>query len=124
MFERIPFKNPMAWGFERVWPQYVIRGIASDQEPDLLAGAFGNMIRSRALDVDGQWYEGEINATLLQARYGKGRLIISTFDLLENCADDPVATIMLNDLVAYAASAFRPHTLFSEGRLQTIASTP
>jgi hypothetical protein len=104
MFEHIPFRNPMAWGFEKVWPQYVLRGISSEQEPDLIGGAFGNMIRSRALDVDGQWYESEVNATMLQKHYGKGRIIISTFELLENCADDPVATIMLNDLVAYAAS--------------------
>jgi hypothetical protein len=98
----------MAWGFERVWPQYVIRGVNSSQQADLLAGAFGNMIRSRSLDVDGQWYESEVNATLLQARYGKGRVIFSTFDLLEHCADDPVATVMLSDLVAYAAGNFSP----------------
>jgi hypothetical protein len=65
----------------------------------------------RALKVERwrrEWYEGEINATLLQARHGKGRLIASTSDLLQNCADDPVATIMLNDLIIYAASDFRP----------------
>jgi hypothetical protein len=108
LFDRIPFQNPMAWGFETVWPQYLIRGISSRQESDLLAGAFGNMIRSRSLDFEGNWYESEINATLLQARYGKGRMIFSTFELLENCADDPVATLILNDLVAYAATDFSP----------------
>jgi hypothetical protein len=98
----------MGWGFESVWPRYVVGGIDSKRESDLLAGAFGNMIRSHSLDADGNWYGSEVNGTLFQVRYGKGRLIISTFDLLEKFADDPVASIMLNDLVSYSAGAFEP----------------
>jgi hypothetical protein len=108
LFDRIPFNNPIGWGFESVWPRYVVRGINSGQESDLLGGAFGNMIRSHSLDVDGSWYESEVNGTLFQVGYGKGRLIISTFDLLEKCADDPVASIMLNDLISYSAGRFEP----------------
>jgi Glycosyl hydrolases family 2, sugar binding domain/Glycosyl hydrolases family 2/Glycosyl hydrolases family 2, TIM barrel domain len=108
LFDRIPFNNPMGWGFESVWPRYVVGGIDSNRESDLLAGAFGNMIRSHSLDADGNWYGSEVNGTLFQVRYGKGRLIISTFDLLEKFADDPVASIMLNDLVSYSAGAFEP----------------
>ena len=50
-----------------------------------------------------------LNATILQCRYGKGRLIISTFEVLEKkCVYDPVGTIALNDLIAYASSLFEP----------------
>jgi hypothetical protein len=111
LFGRIPFNNPISWAFERVWPQHVIVGVKQEHQSDMLAGAYGNMIWSHPLDVDGHWLPpNQVNATILQCRYGKGRLIISTFELLEKkCIYDPVGTIMLNDLIAYANSSFEPN---------------
>ena len=74
----------------------------------MLAGAYGNLVRSVPMDTDGKERRSEVNATIVQFRAGKGRLIISTFELASPCLDDPVATIMLNDLIAYATTDFRP----------------
>jgi glycosyl hydrolase family 2 len=110
LFGRIPFNNPIAWPFEKVWPEHVIVGIKPENHMDVLAGAYGNMITSHALDMEGRWLApNEVNATILQCRYGKGRLILSTFELLEKkSVYDPVGTIMLNDLISYAHSRFDP----------------
>ena len=110
MFGRIPFNNPLAWPFEKVWPAHVIVGVKPENQTDMLAGAYGNMITSHALDMDGRWLSpNELNATILQCRYGKGRLLISTFELLEKKSIyDPVGAIMLNDLINYAHGPFDP----------------
>jgi hypothetical protein len=109
MFERIPFKNPITWAFQQAWPQQVIVGVKGEHHADMLAGAYGVMVWSRTLDPDEKPHVDEINATILQCRYGKGRLIISTFELLtRSINDDPVATVMLNDLISHATEAFEP----------------
>jgi hypothetical protein len=110
LFERIPYSNPFSWVFEKVWPEHVIVGMKPEDQGDMLAGAYGNMIWSHALDMDGKWLPpNQLNATIMQCRYGKGRLIISTFEILEKkCVYDPAGNIMLNDLIHYAQSGFEP----------------
>ncbi len=108
LFQRIPYENPLAWPFRAVWPRRTILGMEAEDQDDMLAGAFGMMIGSRAYDSSGTARPGEVNATIAQFRYGKGRLIICTFNLLNPYLDDPVATIMLNDLIAYAHGDFEP----------------
>jgi hypothetical protein len=110
LFERIPYHNPFSWVFEKVWPEHVILGLKPENQEDMLAGAYGNMIWSHALDMEGNWLPPrQVVATFMQCRYGKGRLIISTFEILEkNCVYDPVGTIMLNDLIRYAQGDFGP----------------
>jgi hypothetical protein len=110
LFERIPYHNPFSWVFEKVWPEHVILGLKPENQEDMLAGAYGNMIWSHALDMEGNWLPpSQVDATIMQCRYGKGRLIISTFEILEKkCVYDPVGTIMLNDLIRYAQSDFGP----------------
>jgi hypothetical protein len=110
LFERIPYHNPFSWVFEKVWPEHVILGLKPENQEDMLAGAYGNMIWSHALDMEGNWLPpSQVDATIMQCRYGKGRLIISTFEILEKkCVYDPVGTIMLNDLIRYAQSEFEP----------------
>jgi len=85
-------------------------GMKPENQSDMLAGAYGNMIWSHALDMEGKWLPpSQVDATIMQCRYGKGRLIISTFEILEKkCVYDPVGTIMLNDLIHYAQSDFEP----------------
>jgi len=87
----------------------VVVGVSPEHQADLLAGAYGMAIQSRTLNAEEKWIPGEVNATILQCRHGKGRLIISTFELLaRNINDDPVATMMLNDLIHYASGSFEP----------------
>jgi hypothetical protein len=110
LFERIPYSNPFSWVFEKVWPEHIILGIKPENQSDMLAGAYGNMIWSHALDMEGKWLPpSQVDATMMQCRYGTGRLIISTFEILEKkCVYDPAGTIMLNDLIRYAHSEFEP----------------
>ena len=109
LFDRIPFTNPITWAFQQAWPEQVVVGMKPEHHADLLGGAYGMAIQSRTLDTEQKWNPGEVNATILQCRYGKGRLIISTFELLaRSINDDPVATVMLNDLIDYASSSFEP----------------
>jgi hypothetical protein len=84
----------------------------AEERKDILAGAYANLIRSVPMDTEGKQRWSEVNATIAQFRAGKGRLIISTFEFASPCLDDPVAAIMLNDLIAYAASDFRPEREF------------
>ena len=108
LFERIPFENPIAWPFQTVWPQRVILGVKAESQADILAGAYGNMIASSVFDSKGDVLTCEVNATIVQCRYGEGRLIVCTFDLLPYSFDDPVAMIMLYDLIDYASGPFEP----------------
>jgi hypothetical protein len=108
LFSRIPFRNPIAWPFYKVWPNNSIIGWRADDRRDMLAGAYGNLIRSVPMDASGKPQWSEVSATLVQGRCGRGRLIVSTFELASPCLDDPVAAIMLNDLVQYATTQFQP----------------
>jgi hypothetical protein len=46
--------------------------------------------------------------TLVQARAGKGKLLICTFALATSYGSDPYATYLLEALVRYATSGFAP----------------
>ncbi len=108
LFDRIPFDNPLTWPFKTVWPKHTLFGIKPEQKDDMLAGAFGMMISFKPRDENGNEVNGEVNATILQCRLGSGRLLIATFNLLDGYLDDPVSTIMLNDLIDYASRGFEP----------------
>ena len=45
---------------------------------------------------------------LVQARYGKGKLLICTIPLITPYGTDPYATYLLDALINYAASGFAP----------------
>ena len=47
---------------------------------------------------------------IVQYKYKSGRIIVSTLDLIEHLSSDPVATIMLNDLIEYCFTDFKPET--------------
>ena len=55
---------------------------------DILAGAYTNLLNRQ-------------RATIAQYRCGKGRLVISTVNLVEQIHDDPVAVPILTDLIEY-----------------------
>ena len=107
LLDRIPFQNPTQWQFYRAWPKQVLVGLPpEDLDPQ---------------DSEGHDHWTEVNTTLAQFRYGRGRLVVSTFDLLKASLDDPVAAILLHDLVGYAASAFEPQTELTDGGLRQAA---
>ena len=47
---------------------------------------------------------------VVQFGYKAGRVVVSTLGLIEHMAADPVATIMLNDLIEYCFTDFIPET--------------
>jgi hypothetical protein len=110
LFNGIPFENPIAWPFYRVMPHSVLIGFEPAHQSDIIAGAYGSFFRNTPADSQGKIHTTEVTGTIVQFRFGKGKLLITTFDLLKNLAEDPVATAMFNDLVHYAASDFQPHT--------------
>ena len=84
-------------GFESaaITPEAVIKGVPAAHYDDVLAGIFYGWIRSNV-------------ATLVQARVGAGRLLITTFALPQAYGRDAYATALLDRLVAYATTQFQP----------------
>ena len=95
MFDRVPFENPYIWQFLKIWPTAALSNVKPADHADILAGGYMNLLNSQV-------------ATMVQYRYGKGRLIISTHDLPGHVHDDPAAVVVFNDLLQYATGGFRP----------------
>ncbi|MBM3802245.1 MAG: hypothetical protein FJW26_08015 [Acidimicrobiia bacterium] len=112
LFSRIPYRNPISWPFYKVWPRNSLIGFQAQERADLLAGANGNLVYSVPTDTEGKQRHSEVNATIAQFRCGKGRLIVSTFEVVAPSMDDPVAAIMLANLVGYAGTSFQPNREF------------
>ncbi len=88
--------NPLELPFKRVMPLGTILGLpVADQsvQGDFLAGQVGGWINHSAIHT-------------VQFRYGKGRVIMTTFELVRALREyhDPVAIAMLHDLIEYLAS--------------------
>jgi len=54
------------------------------------AGAHGNLIRPVPMEVSGKQRWTGVSGALVQGCCGKGRLIISTFELASPWLDDPI----------------------------------
>ncbi len=98
--DREPFKGigfGIFAGFETeaVTPPAVIVGIPPEHFDDVLSGVFYGWLRSNA-------------GTLVQAAYGRGRLLICTFGIGTSYGSDPYASSLLDSLVIYAVSGCSP----------------
>lgn len=98
---RAPFTDigfDILGGFETqaVTPATVITGIPPQNSSDVLAGMFYGWIHDNV-------------GVLVQAKAGKGKLLICTFSLTTTYNSDPYATYLLDALVNYAVSDFSPH---------------
>ncbi len=94
-FKGIGFDTLQSFESEAITPGAVVSGIPAKDFGDVLAGMFYGWLRDNV-------------ATLVQARYGKGKLIVCTFSLASSYGTDPFATTFLDSLVNYAASGFEP----------------
>ena len=94
-FKKIGFETLLGFECEAVTPETVVRGVPGSDFQDVLAGDFYGWIHSNV-------------GTLVQARYGKGKLLICTFALETAYGTDPYATYLLDALANYAASGFAP----------------
>jgi hypothetical protein len=80
---------------QAVTPAAVIKGIPPQNFSDALAGMFYGWIHSNV-------------GVLVQAKAGKGKLLICTFSLGTTYNSDPYATYLLDALVNYLVSDFSP----------------
>jgi hypothetical protein len=99
--EQEPFKSigfdPLAhFETQAAAPGAVVQGIPPEKYRDVLAGMFYGWIHSTV-------------GTLVQARAGKGKLLICTFSLAATYGTDPYATYLVDALVNYAVSSFTPN---------------
>ncbi|MCC6627099.1 MAG: hypothetical protein IT340_06815, partial [Chloroflexi bacterium] len=88
---RLPLANPLGFAFASVLPHAIVTGLPDDTHEDVLAGLVVGWCARLA-------------GTIVQARVGRGAVLLCTFDLLPGLEHDPVATVMLHDLVDYVTS--------------------
>jgi hypothetical protein len=86
-------KSNKVLGFEayKALPKYAITGIQPEQFVDVLAGMYVGWLHLNS-------------AYLMQMRVGSGKLILTTFNLIQNYGDDPFTTTLRDELVAYLQS--------------------
>ncbi len=94
-FKLIGFDTLPGFETQAVTPSAVIQGIPAEDFRDVLAGIFYGWIHSSV-------------GTLVQAKSGKGKLLICTFSLAATYGSDPYATYLLDALVNYATSGLTP----------------
>ncbi len=95
-FTDIGFDTLAGFETQTVTPAAVIKGIPPQNFNDVLAGMFYGWIRDNV-------------GVLVQAKAGKGKLLICTFSLATTYNSDPYATHLLDALVNYVVSDFSPH---------------
>jgi hypothetical protein len=89
-FKLIGFDTFCGFETEAVTPGAVLKGVPPQNFDDVLAGIFYGWIHSNV-------------GTLVQAKAGKGKILICTFSLAATYGTDPYATYLLDALVNYAA---------------------
>ncbi|HUI42505.1 MAG TPA: glycoside hydrolase family 2 TIM barrel-domain containing protein [Terriglobia bacterium] len=95
VFRAIGFGDLPGFETQAATPPAVIEGLPASAFPDVLAGEFYGWLHSNF-------------GVLLQARAGKGKLLVTTFGLGAAYGNDPYATTLLDNLVQYAVSDFDP----------------
>ena len=78
---------------------------------DILIGCYSEWLRSRSPGrLQDAAVPREVAALAARFRYKAGRVVVVTLDLLASADTDPVAAIMLHDLIGYCFSDFTPAT--------------
>ncbi len=130
LFGAIPYRNPLGWTFLKVLAappgQETLPGgsgssprlatMIGDLEPsakgDILIGCYSEWLRSRSPGrLQGEAVPREVAALAARFRFKAGRIVVVTLDLLSAADTDPVAALMLHDLVAYSFTDFTPATV-------------
>lgn len=96
MFQKIHPDNHLGFSFYNVTPEEVIIGYESDDNKDCISGIFRGWLNVPAVLIG-------------QFGYKNGKVLASTFNVSKDYQKDPVATIMLNDMIEYVCSDnFKP----------------
>ncbi|MCH2125831.1 MAG: hypothetical protein MK165_13620 [Pirellulaceae bacterium] len=108
LFQRIPHSNPLGWNFCNVLLSHqAIAGIDVRHRDDILVGAYAEWLRTVIRSPE-RSIHGSVTGMVVQFRFKKGRVVMTTLDLLAHLTTDPVATLMLQDLVEYCHTGFQP----------------
>ena len=112
--ERIPYDNPLLWPFHRSGPHLGLFGLDPKNNSDIIAGYFGHFINVQFTDFSNSLGASAATScgvvgTLTKLKYGKGRILVSTFKADPN-SSDPVAKILLEDIIQYALNGFDAKT--------------
>jgi len=94
VYRRVPTQSPLGLGFKDMTPTKAIVGLPSEDpavQPDFLAGQIAGWVQHPA-------------AHTVQLRYGKGRVVMTTYPLLDTLTWHPLAVAMLHDLIEHLAS--------------------
>ena len=91
VFHRVPFEGILGFESLGVAPECIIEGLLSEHVDDVFAGITVAWINESAC-LAGQF------------KIGKGKVLVTTFNLLRNFRIDPVATIMMHDMINYMTS--------------------
>jgi len=94
-FRNVAFDTLAGFETQAAAPRFVVQGIPATNFRDVLAGMFFGWLHSNV-------------GVVVQARAGKGRLIVCTFSFADTYGSDPYATYLLDALLRYAASDFQP----------------
>ena len=108
LFKRIPFQNLLDWQFYRIYSRNAIGGFKPENKPDILAAGYGPWFFDTEISMGPQTVRGQLAATIAQFKLGEGRIVITTMPLIEAIPADPVATIVLQDLLKYCKTDFKP----------------
>ena len=130
LFGAIPYQNPLGWTFLKVLaappgqetlpggsgssPRLatMIGDLDSSVKDDILIGCYSEWLRSRSPGrLQGEAVPREVAALAARFRFKAGRIVVVTLDLLSSADTDPVAALMLHDLVGYCFSDFAPATV-------------
>ncbi len=90
----LPAENPLGMAFSNIMPVGTIVGVPVNDpaiQSDLLAGMLSGWVHHPATHT-------------LQFRYGRGRVLMTTFRLKGMLSSDPTAMVMLHDLIEYLQS--------------------
>jgi hypothetical protein len=86
--------NPLGMPFARVIPSRTILGLPLEERAvrgDILSGMISGWVGHPATHT-------------VQFRYGKGRVIMTTFGIEQSVPDDPMAVAMFHDLIDHLCS--------------------
>lgn len=94
IYKRLPVANPIGLPFRHVMPLRTIVGLPVEDpavQPDLLAGMISGWLRHPATHT-------------VQFRYGRGRVVMTTFTFEESLQNRPAAIALFHDLLDHLVS--------------------
>ncbi len=94
VYKRVPVENPLTLPFMDMMPEAVILGVPMNDpavHADFLAGQIAGWVQHPALHT-------------VQFRYGRGRVVMTTYPIRETLHFHPLALAMLHDLVDHLKS--------------------